>query len=90
MLYICIFSNKFDLNQTIRVSHSSTNYYLKALVHWLSLYVKLQQQQHVTFSSILALANRNDPICVVLPKVATIVTVTCHCYRHFCLKTITS
>ncbi len=35
--------------------------------------------------------NKNDPICIMPPKVAkasTIVTVECHCRRHFCLKNI--
>jgi len=29
MLYICIFSNKFDLNQTIRVSHNTVKKFQK-------------------------------------------------------------
>ena len=28
MLYICIFSNKFDLKQTIRVLHNINNYFV--------------------------------------------------------------
>jgi hypothetical protein len=50
---------------------------------------KQQQQQHATVTTVLALANRNDPICVVLPKVAkasTVVNFAC-CWRWlFCHK----
>jgi hypothetical protein len=52
---------------------------------------KHQQQQHGTVTAVLALANRNDPICVALPKKAnasTIVTLTCRCHQHFHLKNI--
>jgi hypothetical protein len=31
---------------------------------------KYEQQQHGTVNIVLALANRNDPICVALPMVA--------------------
>jgi len=40
---------------------------------------------------LLTLANRNDPISVVMPKVAkasTIVAVTCRCHWHYCLTYI--
>ncbi len=52
---------------------------------------KHQQQLHGTVTAVLALANRNDPICVALPKKAhasTIVTLTCCCHHHFHLKNI--
>jgi hypothetical protein len=43
----------------------------------------------MTVTTVLALDNRYDPICVALPKVAeasTIVTVACHCHKHLHLK----
>jgi hypothetical protein len=46
---------------------------------------------NVIFPSLLALVNRNDPICITPPKVAKasiIVTVTCCCHWSFCLKNI--
>jgi hypothetical protein len=52
---------------------------------------KHQQLQHVTFTTVLALANKTDPICVVLPKVdkaSTIVTAACCCRWNFHLKTL--
>ncbi len=52
---------------------------------------KHQQQQHGTVTAVLALANRNDPICVALPKKAnasTIVTLNCRCHHHFHLENI--
>ncbi len=45
----------------------------------------------ITGIIVLTLANRNDPISVMPPKVgkaSTIVTVTCRCRWHCCLKNI--
>ncbi len=52
---------------------------------------KQLRQQHVTVTPVLAIANRNDLICVVPPKVAeasTTVTLECRCHHHFRLKNI--
>ncbi len=45
----------------------------------------------ITGIIMLTLANRNDPISVMPPKVdkaSTIVTVTCRCHQHYRLKNI--
>jgi hypothetical protein len=54
-------------------------------LHWQSLLAKLSAT--VTGATVLALAtlfdmvqNRNDPICIVLPKVAKVSTIKCHCH----------
>ncbi len=39
----------------------------------------------MTVTTVLAMDNKHDPICVALPKVAeasTIVIVACHCHQH--------
>jgi hypothetical protein len=54
---------------------------------------KHQWQQHMTVTTVLALANGNDPMCVVLPKVAkasTVVTIACICRWHFHCKNFTN
>jgi hypothetical protein len=44
--------------------------------------------QQSLITTLLALAIKNDPICVAPPKASlTTVTVACHCHQHFCLKT---
>ena len=58
----------------------------------LSLTVLLTNVDNVN-DPLLTLANRNNPICVALPKVAkasTVVTVVCHCRPQFCFTNFDS
>jgi len=74
--------NNTGQNGLIQIENSC----LRLVYFWQSLYAKMS----VTVTTILALANRDDPICVALPKLvkaSTTVTVVCRCHWNFYLKT---
>ncbi len=60
---------------------------LKAHLQWWSLYAKMLAILCYLLTWLSHLwrreTNRNDPICVVPPKVAKASTVTCHCRWHY-------
>ncbi len=60
MLYICIFSNKFDLKQTIRVLHKHDIFVLSFTIEGATKKVPKFSDQVLTLSHGQTLANRTQ------------------------------
>jgi len=94
----CVFTRHLTINLSLNISSgldfsiiaiTARHPYLMARLHWRGLYAKMPAIFDAILPSLLALAIRNISIWVASPKVAkasTIVTVSCQCRWHFCLK----